>query len=71
MGRHLLQGLAVQRSRALIIRRCQFRNPVNSTADSSVRADEISDAMIEAGFASVKTVHHESKPWITVIATKL
>lgn len=32
--------------------------------------EEISDALVEAGFASVKTVHHDSKPWITVIAAK-
>ena len=32
--------------------------------------EEIEDALIRAGFSSVKADHHESKPWITVIAEK-
>ena len=31
---------------------------------------EISDVLKSVGFASVKTDHHESKPWITVVARK-
>ncbi len=33
-------------------------------------AKEIEEALIKAGFSKVKAVHHESKPWITVIAKK-
>ena len=32
--------------------------------------EEIEGALIEAGFSKVKSDHHESKPWITVIAKK-
>lgn len=32
--------------------------------------DEIEGALTAAGFSHVDTNHHESKPWITVIATK-
>ncbi len=28
------------------------------------------DALIKAGFSRVRADHHESKPWITVIAEK-
>ncbi|MBR6873430.1 MAG: class I SAM-dependent methyltransferase [Ruminococcus sp.] len=33
-------------------------------------ADEISSALKAAGFSAVRTDHHPSKPWITVIAKK-
>ena len=32
--------------------------------------EEIEDALIKAGFSRVSADHHESKPWITVIAEK-
>ncbi len=32
--------------------------------------EEIEGALKGAGFSKVKTDHHESKPWITVIAKK-
>lgn len=32
--------------------------------------DDIESAIISAGFKEVKSFHHESKPWITVIARK-
>lgn len=32
--------------------------------------EEIEDALIKAGFSRVRADHHESKPWITVIAEK-
>ncbi|WP_081675351.1 MULTISPECIES: methyltransferase domain-containing protein [unclassified Butyrivibrio] len=32
--------------------------------------EEIEGALKEAGFSKVKSDHHESKPWITVIAKK-
>ena len=32
--------------------------------------EEIEECLKKAGFSSVKTFHHETKPWITVIATK-
>ncbi|MBQ3795718.1 MAG: class I SAM-dependent methyltransferase [Butyrivibrio sp.] len=32
--------------------------------------EEIEEALKEAGFSKVKSDHHESKPWITVIAKK-
>jgi hypothetical protein len=32
--------------------------------------EEIERALKGAGFSKVKTDHHESKPWITVIAKK-
>ena len=32
---------------------------------------EIESALKNAGFAEIKTVHHEQKPWITVVAKKL
>ena len=32
--------------------------------------EEIEDALIKAGFSKVNTNHHESKPWIAVIAEK-
>ncbi len=32
--------------------------------------DEIVEALKAAGFSDVKTDHHDSKPWITVIARK-
>ncbi|SFN83747.1 hypothetical protein [Pseudobutyrivibrio ruminis] len=31
---------------------------------------EIEGALKDAGFSKIKTAHHESKPWITVIAEK-
>ena len=31
---------------------------------------EIEDALKTAGFSKVKSDHHKSKPWITVIARK-
>ena len=31
---------------------------------------EIEDALIKAGFSKVNTNHHETKPWIAVIAEK-
>ncbi|QFJ53517.1 hypothetical protein [Pseudobutyrivibrio xylanivorans] len=31
---------------------------------------EIEGALKDAGFSAIKTDHHESKPWITVIAEK-
>ena len=33
-------------------------------------AEEIESALKNAGFSKVKSVHHKSKPWITVIARK-
>lgn len=33
-------------------------------------AEEIESALLSAGFKSVKSYHHDSKPWITVIANK-
>ena len=33
-------------------------------------AEQISDALRAAGFGKVKTDHHKSKPWITVLAKK-
>lgn len=33
-------------------------------------AEQITDALKAAGFSEVKTDHHKSKPWITVIAKK-
>ena len=33
-------------------------------------AQEIEDALIKAGFSKVNTNHHETKPWIAVIAEK-
>ncbi len=33
-------------------------------------AEQISDALKAAGFTKIKTDHHKSKPWITVIAKK-
>lgn len=33
-------------------------------------AKELTDALKSAGFTSVKTDHHTSKPWITVVAVK-
>ena len=33
-------------------------------------AEQITDALKTAGFTKVKTDHHKSKPWITVIAKK-
>lgn len=33
-------------------------------------AEEIEDALVSAGFSSVRTARHDSKPWITVIAKK-
>ena len=33
-------------------------------------AKEIEEALKNAGFTKIKTVHHEEKPWITVIAKK-
>ena len=32
--------------------------------------DDIKSALTAAGFIDIKSFHHESKPWITVIATK-
>lgn len=32
--------------------------------------DEIESALKTAGFSAIKTAHHESKPWIAVMATK-
>lgn len=32
--------------------------------------EEIEDALIKAGFSKVNTNHHETKPWIAVIAEK-
>ena len=32
--------------------------------------EEIEEALRTAGFSQVKSYHHDSKPWITVIATK-
>ena len=32
--------------------------------------EEITEALKEAGFSKVKSFHHKSKPWITVIARK-
>jgi len=32
--------------------------------------EEIEDALKSAGFSKVKSDHHKSKPWITVIARK-
>ncbi len=32
--------------------------------------EEISAALTEAGFSEIKTYHHKTKPWITVIARK-
>lgn len=32
--------------------------------------DEIEKALKSAGFSKVRTDHHESKPWITVLAEK-
>ncbi len=33
-------------------------------------AKEIEEALANAGFTEIQTVHHEQKPWITVIAKK-
>ncbi|NLT09830.1 MAG: class I SAM-dependent methyltransferase [Ruminococcus sp.] len=33
-------------------------------------AEEIEAALVSVGFSSVRTAHHDSKPWITVIAKK-
>ncbi len=33
-------------------------------------AEEIKRALVAAGFSMVKTDHHGSKPWITVLARK-
>ena len=33
-------------------------------------AEEIEEALRSAGFTQVKTVHHESQPWMTVLAGK-
>lgn len=33
-------------------------------------AEEIESALKNAGFSKIKSVHHKSKPWITVIARK-
>lgn len=33
-------------------------------------AEELETALKNAGFASVKTCHHESKPWLTLLAQK-
>jgi hypothetical protein len=32
--------------------------------------EEIQEALKNAGFSEVKSNHHESKPWIVVIAKK-
>lgn len=32
--------------------------------------DDIISALTAAGFTDIKSFHHETKPWITVIATK-
>ena len=32
--------------------------------------EEIEDALKEAGFREVKSDHHPSRPWITVLAVK-
>ena len=32
--------------------------------------EQISDALKSAGFRGIKTDHHSSKPWITVLAKK-
>ena len=37
---------------------------------NSKNKEEIEDALIKAGFSKVNTNHHETKPWITVIAEK-
>ena len=33
-------------------------------------ADEIESGLKAAGFSEVKSIHHPSKPWITVLARK-
>lgn len=33
-------------------------------------AGELESALRDAGFSKVKTIHHEKKPWITVLAVK-
>ena len=33
-------------------------------------SDEIADALTKAGFVEVKVYHHESKPWLMVLAAK-
>ena len=35
-----------------------------------LRKNDIESALKSAGFSKVKTDHHKSKPWITVIAKK-
>ena len=57
-------------------------NESDGTDDASLKFEKIIDgmkcytidniefALYSAGFSEVKSFHHESKPWITVIATK-
>ena len=33
-------------------------------------AEDITAALMEAGFSKVKTDHHKNKPWLTVLARK-
>ena len=46
----------------------QFENIIDGMKCHTV--EEIEDALIKAGFSKVNTSHHETKPWITVIAEK-
>ena len=45
-----------------------FENIIDGMKNHTV--EEIEDALIKAGFSKVDAYHHDSKPWITVIAEK-
>ena len=36
-----------------------------------LNGEEIEDALKSAGFSRIRSDHHKSKPWITVIAKKV
>lgn len=46
----------------------QFENIIDGMKCYTL--DEIEKALINTGFSTVKKYHHESKPWIAVIAKK-
>ena len=55
----IVSGTAVRSKREKIIDGMKCYTP-----------DEIEKALKSAGFSKVKTNHHASKPWITVLAQK-
>ena len=49
---------------------CNESDGEDATGMKCHTAEEIESALKNAGFSKVKSVHHKSKPWITVIARK-